>query len=33
MLTPEEVAKITRMPLSLVVEFDVIGQARKFSGT
>lgn len=33
MLAPEEVAKITRMPLSLVVEFDVIGQARKFSGT
>ena len=32
-LTPEEVSKITRMPLRQVVENDVIGQAKKLSGT
>ena len=32
-LSPEAVAKITRMPLSQVLEFDVVGQARKLSGS
>ncbi len=32
-LAPEEVASITRMSLSQVIELDVVGQARKLSGS